>query len=246
MKLFKELLAAVALVVPVSSFAITFDFAGGVDYKTSRQYSSGGLNLTVTGYTGNNKITSTSVGAFGQNGLGAEKANTPNHAVDNSGSNFDMLLFTFDQAVSLDSTSIGWWQNDSDLTVLAYTGTGSAASTFTNKSWSQAITTANWSGGHFMDVAATGKTASSNPLDLFSTTWLIGTFLQPVDAKFSRYGTNKKTGEDYVKIKSVSVSTPPPPPHEVPEIDGSHAALALALLSGLVAFATERRRKFAA
>lgn len=244
MKLFKELLAVAALVVPASSFAITFDFAGGVDYKMSRQYSSEGLNLTVTGYTGgvNTKIKSTPVGAFGTNGLGAENAWSPDHAVDNANSNFDMLLFTFDQAVSLDTVSIGWWQNDSDLTVLAYTGAGSAASTFTNKTWKQAITTDTWSGGHFLDVAQKGGTVETNPLELTSTSWLVGTFLEPVDKLFKRFGSNFKTGADYVKVKKITVSKP----HEVPEIDGSHAGLSLALLAGLVAVARERRRKIAA
>jgi hypothetical protein len=244
MKLFKKLLAAVVLVIPVSSFAITFDLVGGAEYQMSRQYSVDGLNLTVTGYTGgnNSKIQKTAVGSFGTNGLGAENAWTPDHAVDNANSNFDMLLFTFDQAVSLDFTSIGWWQNDSDMTVLAYTGTDNAAGTFANKTWKQAITADKWSGGHFTDVAQKGSTAASNPLALTSTSWLVGTFLEPVDKLFGRFGSNVKTGADYVKVKKITVSRPT---HEVPEIDGSHAALALALLASLVACASERRRKFA-
>lgn len=244
MKLFRELLAAVAIVVPATSFATTFDFAGGVNYKMSRQYSVDGLNLTVTGYTGglNSKIQNTAVGIFGTNGLGAENASTPHHAVDNANSQFDMLLFSFDQAVSLDSTSLGWWQNDSDMTVLAYTGAGSAASSLSNKTWKQAITTDSWSGAHFTDVAQQGGKAASSQLGLTSTSWLVGTFLEPIDKLFKRFGSNNKTGADYVKVKSITVSTPPPA-HEVPEIDGSHAGLGLALLAGLVAVSRERRNK---
>lgn len=244
MKLFRELLAAVAIVVPASSFATTFDFSGGTNYQMSRQYSADGLNLTVTGYTGgiNSKIQKTAVGVFGSNGLGAENAWSPDHAVDNANSNFDMLLFSFDQAVSLDTISIGWWQNDSDMTVLAYTGAGSAASTFSNKTWKQAITADKWSGGHFTDVAQKGGTVEANPLELTSTSWLVGTFLEPVDKLFKRFGSNFKTGADYVKVKKITVSTP----HEVPEIDGSHAGLGLALLAGLVAVSRERRKKIAA
>lgn len=242
MKLFREMLAVAALVVPVSSFAITFDFAGGVDYEMSRQYSVDGLNLTVTGYTGGVKsnIQKTAIGAFGNYGLGAENAPTPDHAIDNANSNFDMLLFTFDKAVSLDSASISWWQKDSDMTVLAYTGTGSAASTFANKTWAQAVTTDQWSGGNFSDVAQKGSTVATNPMAVTSTSWLVGTVLEPVAKFFKSFGTNTKAGPDYVKLKSVTVT-----PHEVPEIDGNHAALALALLAGFVAYMTERRRKIA-
>jgi hypothetical protein len=245
MKLFREMLAVAALAVPVSSFAVTFDFAGGTDYQASRQYSVDGLNLTVTGYTGgvNSSIQKTDIGVFGNYGLGAENAPTPDHAIDNANSNFDMLLFTFDKAVSLDSASISWWQKDSDMTVLAYTGTGSAASTFLDQSWKQAITADSWSGAHFSDVAQNGSTVASNPLALTSTSWLVGTFLEPVSKVFSGFGFSgkTKTGSDYVKLQTINVSTS----HVVPEIDGSHAALALGLLAGLVAFASERRRKFA-
>lgn len=243
MKLFRELLAAVAIAVPASSFAITIDLSGGSQYQMSRQYSADGLNLTVKAYTGGNtsRIQQTVVGSYGSNGLGAERANSPEHAVDNANSNFDMLLFTFDKAVSLDSTKIGWWQNDSDMTVLAYTGTGNAADTFANKTWKQAITTNNWSGAHALNVAQQGGTAKTNPAALTSTSWLIGTFLAPVEKLFERLGKAFDSKGDYVKIKSIDVSQPKP--HDVPEIDGSHAGIALALLAGLVACARERRRK---
>lgn len=244
MKLFRGLLTAAAMVLPVSSFAISIDLAGGAEYQMSRQYSVDGLNLTVTGYTGGVKsqIQKTAVGSFGAYGLGAEYAPTPDHALDNANSNFDMLLFTFDQAVSLDSASISWWKKDSDMTVLAYTGAGDAAGSLLNKTWKQAITAETWSGGHFSDVAQQGGTVASNPLAVTSKSWLVGTFLEPVGKLFSGFGTNTKTGSDYVKLKSVTVSTV----HEVPEIDGSHAGLSLALLAGLVAFVRERRRKVAA
>lgn len=237
----KMLLTVVAIFLPASSYAITIDFSGGIDYQMSRQYSVDGLNLTVKAYTGGNssRIQQTIIGSYGANGLGAEYAWTPEHAIDNANSNFDMLMFTFDRAVSLDSTSIGWWQKDSDMTILAYTGTGNAADTFKGKTWGQAITTQNWSGGHFIDVAQHGGTVASNPLELTSTSWLVGTFLEPVDKLFQRFGKAiGGFGADYVKVKSISVSEP----HEVPEIDGNHAGIALALLAGLIACARERRR----
>ncbi len=242
MKPYLGVVAALALAIPMPTLATTFDLTSSWGYENNRSYSADGINLNVSGYTGGlfSDISATTVGSFGSYGLGAEYAYSPNHALDNENNYFDMLLFNFDEAVSLDSTSIGWWTNDSDMTILAYTGAGNAADSFSGKTWGEAITSDSWSGNHFTDVAQHGSTVASNPAELTATSWLIGTFLAPVDALFERVGSNNLWGPDYVKLTSISVSKPS---QSVPEIDGAQTGIVLALLAGFMACIRERRRK---
>ena len=246
-----QCIAAGIFAMPALALAIDFDLTdtSGL-YDMHREYSAGGINLSVTGYTGGyyddrmgrefgSDIHRSAVGAFGRFGLGVERANSPDHAADNSWPNFDMMLLTFDQAVSLDFASIGWHRNDSDMTILAYTGTGSATDTFAGNKWDQALAN-DWDGGHFLDVASQGNTATANPKGLASTSWLVGTQLWSLDnVDVLSDNPNRSYGTDYIKLSGISVSAA----HSVPEIDASQSGLALGLLMGLIACIRERRRK---
>ena len=244
-------IAAALLVLPTTALAIDFDLTDTEGrYEMHRDYSAGGINLSITGYTGGYyddwagrefgaDIHRTAVGAFGSSGLGVENANSPNHAADNGWPNFDMMLLTFDQAVSLDTASIGWHLNDSDLTILAYTGTGSATDTFAGNKWDDALAQ-NWDGGHFLDVASQDNTAVANPKGLTSTSWLVGTQLWSLDnVDVLSKNPNRQFGTDYIKLAGISVTSA----HSVPEIDASQSGIALGLLLGLMACIRERRKK---
>ena len=151
-----------------------------------------------------------------------------------------MLMFSFSEAVSLDSLSIGWWSNDSDMTVLAYTGESASGINLAGKSWAQSITPDNWTGGNLYDVAQHGGTVATNPKAVTSTNWLVGTLLQPIKNLFASLNTpaGSHRGSDYVKLSSINVSRV----ESVPEIDGGQAGLAFGLLAAFVACLRERRR----
>lgn len=50
----------------------------------------------------------------------------PDHSMDNNPANGvpDLILLKFDTAVALGSITLGWSQNDADITLMAYTGAG--------------------------------------------------------------------------------------------------------------------------
>jgi hypothetical protein len=51
---------------------------------------------------------------------------SPEHAMDNI-DRYDSVQFAFSQAIKLTGLEVGWIGDDSDITVLAYTGAGSPA-----------------------------------------------------------------------------------------------------------------------
>ena len=254
MKQFSKIVTAALAVVAFEASAITIDLTNTSGrYASERNYSEDGLNLTVTGYTGGyvdsrffnwefgDDIHRESVGAFGQAGLGVERTRSPNHAADNQWPNFDMFLFSFDQAVTFESLSIGWHHNDSDMSVFAYTGTGNATDTFAGNKWDQALAT-DWSGGHYLNVAQRGNQVDVNPMEIASTSWLIGTQLWSINNVFTDGTPNQgATGTDYVKLKSITVSKA----HSVPEIDASQSGIALGLIAAFFALIRERRKRIA-
>ena len=98
----------------VRSFAAAT--AGGGDVAASAWADTGSGNTLETAEL---KSWSGGLGITNRSGL---DGGYPDHAIDNRG-NYDAVLFSFDKTVSLDEIVIGWWK-DADLSVLAYTGSG--------------------------------------------------------------------------------------------------------------------------
>jgi hypothetical protein len=65
--------------------------------------------------------------------VGETTSPVPEHATDNSGRK-EAILLQFDKATRLSALSVGWWANDLDITVMAYTGPAitSASQAMTN------------------------------------------------------------------------------------------------------------------
>jgi hypothetical protein len=157
---------------------------------------------------------------------GGKNASSPNHAVDNEGA-VDSILFSFSQAVNLDSFTTGWVQGDADFTVLAWVGTGTPDSLSGQRydnlqaGW-QLIGNYNTPNG-----SSSGQQVHSFANDVYSSYWLIGalnTFLGGVQdttnttcAKKDKKGNctqwNTAPAYDYFKILALAgcdCTTAPP------------------------------------
>ena len=151
------------------------------------------------------------------------QTSVPGHTLDNS-LRYDSMLFDFGAGKSfqLKSVTVGWWQTDSDLTILAYTGTGTP--TFTSSSASQGYSSLLGSGwsvvksstgttgtAHYANAANGGVAQSSNAagykplpvndLNISARYWLVGALNTLVQALPS--GASVGAGNDYVKIAGV-------------------------------------------
>ena len=151
------------------------------------------------------------------------RTSVPGHTLDNE-VRYDSMLFDFGagKAFQLKSVTVGWWQTDSDLTVLAYTGTGTP--TFTGSSASQGYSSLLGSGwsvvkssagttgtAHYANAANGGVAQSStaagykplqvNDLNISARYWLVGALNVLVQALPS--GATVGKGNDYVKIAGV-------------------------------------------
>lgn len=228
--------AALALLCAVASApasaSIKYDFSAGGMGVSSGSLVSGhtvgpatgsdpGPNVTIYGLSGG------SSGAVGLadvktwTGLGVhtpgESTASPNHATDNNGS-YEAAALIFSQAIALSDVSLGWWQNDSDLTVLAYTGAGTPGTLGTLGTWASLTgPSGGWTlMGHYANVANQPSDTTSLFNDtatrgtpISSSYWLIAAYNPLVGSGpvFNSGGIG--TGApDYVKISGVAGTIP--------------------------------------
>jgi hypothetical protein len=180
-----------------------------------------------------------------------QNTSVPGHTMDNN-SRYDSMLFDFGagKSAQLKSVTVGWWYNDSDIMVLAYTGTGTPTFTSANQGYSNLLSS-GWSmvksgtagaQANYLNAAGGAPAQSTNvagyvplavnDLNISARYWLIGalnTIVQALPA-----GTSDAS-KDYVKIAAMSVSY-----GKVPE--PSSIILAGSALAGVLAL---RRRKLA-
>jgi len=162
----------------------------------------------------------------------------PNHSLDNENRN-DSILFDFGagKSMQLQSLTVGWWSKDSDIFVLAYTGTGVPDFTSTNVAYSSLLTS-GWravqaSGSANYSNAANGAVAGSstsstfkalttiNDLNISARFWLIGAVNTAIDNR----GVDNNL--DYVKLAALGGTYT-----KVPE-PGTLALTLGALMSGV-------------
>ncbi|WP_342807290.1 exosortase-dependent surface protein XDP1 [Alteromonas sp. M12] len=139
-------------------------------------------------------------------GLGAvnndEGDSSPHHAIDNKGSNdgwrdYDMVLFEFDTAVELTSVQAGWYSNDSDVSIVGYTGTKDLGTTpfSSDTKWSDLLSE-GW--GYQTDKFNIGKNTATIAPGFESKYWLVGVY----NSVFS--GNAEDSYYDAIKLKNIT------------------------------------------
>jgi len=254
---------ALAAVAPHASAASTWNFGGsGCSGNNNATY--GNTWTCGTGSTGVSAAawsTATNTGGEGSyrtarlqqwsgDGFGvinrennSGDVNSPEHSMDNERGT-DLIALNFGQSVTLTSLTIGWSYNDSDISVLAYTGGGSfpdAPVSIAGKS-SADLLASGWSlVGNYADLED-DRARTINAGNISSSWWLVSAFNTAFNSG-NNLDTKYRIKNDYVKLLAVAGTpyTPPPPPPGVPE-PGSLALAGIALAGAWQV----RRRKAAA
>lgn len=167
-------------------------------------------------------------------GLGVEKTDNPNHAVDNEAGDYDMHLLSFDELVKLTTLDLGWYQNDTDISILAFNGTSFDSSSLLGKKWQDLIGNGWQLVGNYYNVDYGTNSGLVNQGGVISQYWLVGAYNTNFGNTFSGPNTNKSSGGDYYKLKGVTVERPP--------VEVSEPSILLLLGIGLMGLSFSRRR----
>jgi PEP-CTERM motif len=200
-------IAAAALAAASIATAATWNLSnGGASGANSTTANVSGfyVNNNSTGVINSGStFTSQALADHGSYGMGmysGTDSGEPQHALDNNGTT-EMISVQFGARVDLDSVNVSWAGADSDLSVLAYTGSSAPAS-IAGRTWNQLVSS-GWSLiGHYAGSAGQTGTRSINAGNVTSSWWLISAF----NSGFGGNTSGLNNHNDYVKLLSVAGS----------------------------------------
>jgi hypothetical protein len=193
----KTVLAGLILAFSASAQGATswnFNDAGGWD--SSQTYTSGTDSVTVASYVGRNVSSWWTSNDVNQgevyswsSGLGAKKVGesafpwflspSSRHTMDNYNGEYEAILFDFgeDNLFAMNSVSVGWFESDSDLSVIALTDESLGGANLGNLKWSELLAKGWDDVAQLCDVGV--GTASfnndANPTNnVYARYWLVG------------------------------------------------------------------------
>jgi len=201
------------MVVPSANAAYSWTFTGSGDTCPT-------AGCVKSSTVGGKTITNTATGWYSNTGSSAsiQKANklrvwdglaveatssdtkTPQHATDNDGW-YDSVLFDFGgDKVALDKIVMGWHE-DSDFSLLRYTGNDTPV--LTGQSYSDLNTTGGWELVSNYFYGGSARTGDDLPFNVnadnkSSSYWLVAA-LNP-----AYWGNSNYIGNDYFKVKTLS------------------------------------------
>lgn len=255
---------AITISTTASAAPITFDLTApdsrtGVvnsTYAKEYGYSESDLGLSVTGWSYRIKTTPvcTKTNKQGKctktenvttktieqdlvgkwDGLGVERTDSPNHAVDNEGGDYDMHLLSFDELVKLTSLDLGWYQKDTDISILAFSGSNFESSSLLGKKWEDLIGNGWDLVGNYYNVDY-GNSGAVNYNGVISQYWLVGAYNPGFGDVFSGPNRDRTKGADYYKLKGLTVERPP-------VVDVAEPGSILLMVLGLLGLGFVRRR----
>ncbi|MDQ8022673.1 MAG: exosortase-dependent surface protein XDP1 [Moraxellaceae bacterium] len=173
-----------------SSTNPTYSSAQTIEAAYVGVYSANPGELGVTNYDATSRNGQT---------VDTSEGSNPEHSLDNN-QRYDSLLFSFTSAIQLTSVQMGWWSGDSDITLLAYTGTLNADGSIpSNKlvglTYSSLLSNGWVLAGNYANVQSNKTAVNSGGLS--AQHWLVGAF-NPLGGSVPN---GFSQGDDNVKVK---------------------------------------------
>ena len=215
-------------------------WGSGANFGNNMLLSNDGIEVTITAWpdtgevSGDDKIESAAVSRNNSGLLNYNRHyndNNDGHYVDNSGDT-DMLLFTFNELVSITGINLGYFSDDSDISIAAF----DSLPTLQGQTWANVASAASYSAS-FSDLDTSNYSIATSTAGVDSKYWVIGAY----NGAFGSPGWS--TGNDHLKLAGISTvagtGPDPKPPTDVAEPSS------LAVLASFGLFAVWRRRKTA-
>jgi PEP-CTERM motif len=134
---------------------------------------------------------------------GSTCSTTGPHAMDNNLAH-ESILLSFGSAVSLTAVTIGYSSTDSDISVLAYTGSGTPS--MTTNTYASLLSSGSWTViGNYANLGVNSPQAISTSTS--SSYWLVAAYNSVFSSAGCSVSGGCNDGNDYVKLLSVAGTT---------------------------------------